>query len=214
MRVQELDQFCVGVPHDHARGIRCLEDNSGQPTFSEQCRQEVAQHQHHLAEDYRCALLQIPLSNIPCLRDWYSIISDMTTMPVRCGYRIPKTLPIFFLSTSLRSPGPGTNANIRHFPGTRTSMGRRLNSRLTDACESAVAELCSAVACTEEAPCGGVMLRCLTDKVDQIQEPACKNVRYSYHQAFQCGVHVALWSVWSGPNSCTGSMQSAIRVQD
>ena len=53
----------------------------------------------------------------------------------------------------------------------------RLNSRLAGACVAAVESLCSAVACPEEAPCGGAMLRCLTDKVGEIKEPDCRKVR-------------------------------------
>ena len=37
--------------------------------------------------------------------------------------------------------------------------------------------LCGEVECREQAPCGGAMLRCLTEKAEFIVVPECQHVR-------------------------------------
>lgn len=51
---QELKQWCADVPHDHARAIRCLQDNQDKPGFGQTCRTEMVAHEQHAATDYRC----------------------------------------------------------------------------------------------------------------------------------------------------------------
>jgi golgi apparatus protein 1 len=59
----------------------------------------------------------------------------------------------------------------------RTSQDYRLNFRLKKACEKDVSTLCADVCPAAENghPCGGLVLRCLTDKQDQIANGECKN---------------------------------------
>lgn len=47
------------MPHDHARAIRCLQDNQQRPTFGQACRDELVQHEEHAAVDYRCAVQSV-----------------------------------------------------------------------------------------------------------------------------------------------------------
>ena len=52
----------------------------------------------------------------------------------------------------------------------------RLNYRLSTACHGTITEKC-ADACTStsiEQPCGGTVLRCLSDKLDEITNEECK----------------------------------------
>ena len=52
----------------------------------------------------------------------------------------------------------------------------RLNYRLSEACHDVIASKC-ADACSSvsiEQPCGGTVLRCLTEKMDEIDNDNCK----------------------------------------
>ena len=53
---------------------------------------------------------------------------------------------------------------------------RRLNFRLANACHSTIASKCSDAcgAINLEQPCGGKVLRCLTEKIEEIQDEECK----------------------------------------
>ena len=53
--VQELQEWCGDVPHDHARAIRCLQDHQERPGFGQSCREELVHHEEHAASDYRRA---------------------------------------------------------------------------------------------------------------------------------------------------------------
>jgi hypothetical protein len=53
--LQELQEWCGDVPHDHARAIRCLQDHQERPGFGQPCREELVHHQEHAASDYRRA---------------------------------------------------------------------------------------------------------------------------------------------------------------
>ena len=53
---------------------------------------------------------------------------------------------------------------------------RRLNYRLSEACHDTITEKCADTCSTQgfEQPCGGTVLRCLTSKLDEITNEACK----------------------------------------
>ena len=56
-------------------------------------------------------------------------------------------------------------------------LSRRLDSRLEVQCRDTIKELCPGVRCAEDAPCGGTMLRCLTDRLANVTDGGCRQVR-------------------------------------
>lgn len=55
----------------------------------------------------------------------------------------------------------------------RMATDYRLNFRLNQACEADISQLCPAM-CAPGQPCGGVVLHCLTEKVDNITAADCR----------------------------------------
>ncbi|KAK9797745.1 hypothetical protein WJX73_005342 [Symbiochloris irregularis] len=49
----EIQKFCAGMEHGHARIIRCLQDNLEDESFSGECREEVTRDQIRSNQDYR-----------------------------------------------------------------------------------------------------------------------------------------------------------------
>jgi|UniRef100_A0A7S1X9L8 Golgi apparatus protein 1 len=49
----ELKRYCDGIPHGHARAIKCLEDNVDKPDMSEACQTEVRRFENRENQDYR-----------------------------------------------------------------------------------------------------------------------------------------------------------------
>lgn len=78
----EISNFCKGVPHGHARVIRCLQKNIDHADMSKECKDEVTRDMNRMAQDYRlnwrlnhaceadinqlCAGLCNPSSGQPC----------------------------------------------------------------------------------------------------------------------------------------------------
>ena len=56
----------------------------------------------------------------------------------------------------------------------RSSQDYRLNFKLAEACKTDTAELCPNK-CEASQACGGQVLRCLTDKSDDIKSKACRD---------------------------------------
>eukprot|EP01026_Neomeris_dumetosa_P014680 TRINITY_DN1539_c0_g1_i1.p1 TRINITY_DN1539_c0_g1~~TRINITY_DN1539_c0_g1_i1.p1 ORF type:complete len:468 (-),score=66.09 TRINITY_DN1539_c0_g1_i1:500-1903(-) len=101
----EIHKFCKGVPHGHARIIRCLQENMDKQGFGKECRVEVQKDVQRSSKDYR------------------------------------------------------------------------LNYRLYNACKSDKEKLCNDVCSDNEdvGSCGGRVLQCLTEKIDDIQQEDCQN---------------------------------------
>ena len=55
----EIQKFCAGMEHGHARIIRCLQDNLEDESFSGECREEVTRDQIRSNQDYRCVRQQL-----------------------------------------------------------------------------------------------------------------------------------------------------------
>lgn len=100
---REMSHFCRKIPHEHGKVIRCLQENEMHALFSEECRDELRQHDHHAAHDYR------------------------------------------------------------------------LKSRLKNLCSDVIHELCRTVNCPADGLCGGLMLQCLTNQVNNINNTGCRN---------------------------------------
>eukprot|EP00879_Flechtneria_rotunda_P000602 GHRR01000712.1.p1 GENE.GHRR01000712.1~~GHRR01000712.1.p1 ORF type:complete len:883 (+),score=207.41 GHRR01000712.1:2504-5152(+) len=49
----EISNFCKGVPHGHARIIRCLQKALEEEDMSPECKAEVMKDQNRMAQDYR-----------------------------------------------------------------------------------------------------------------------------------------------------------------
>lgn len=49
----EISHFCKGVPHGHARIIRCLQNSLEEQDMSAECKTEVMKDQNRMAQDYR-----------------------------------------------------------------------------------------------------------------------------------------------------------------
>ena len=60
--------------------------------------------------------------------------------------------------------------------GPEPALARRLNYRLNDACHDTITSKCGDACSSQgvEQPCGGTVLRCLTDKLDEITDEDCK----------------------------------------
>eukprot|EP00899_Mesostigma_viride_P006852 jgi/Mesvir1/16168/Mv08435-RA.1 len=50
---KDIDTFCKGVPHGHARVIQCLRDHVHEVDMATECKNEIKRDEQRAAEDYR-----------------------------------------------------------------------------------------------------------------------------------------------------------------
>ena len=89
---------------------------------------------------------------------------------------------LLFSSLSIiasRSAFPHPHRQVRQYE-VEAASDYRLNYRLAKACKADQAALCAGTCSAQDGQvCGGTVLRCLTDKRDQIKDEACqKEVLY------------------------------------
>ncbi len=51
----DIGRYCKGIPHGHARVIRCLQDHIDASEFEPGCKAEIQAHEQFVGADYRCA---------------------------------------------------------------------------------------------------------------------------------------------------------------
>jgi Golgi apparatus protein 1 len=158
----DRQDFCSGVPPGSARVIRCLQDK--REDLSYECRATLFDQEVNMAENID---FQFPMKkncstaidkfckNIPhgharvirCLQENL----DNAAMPEKCKVEVAEYTA-------------------------KTANDYRLNYRLSTACHDTITENC-ADACNSnsiEQPCGGTVLQCLSDKMEEITSEDCK----------------------------------------
>ncbi|KAI7844989.1 hypothetical protein COHA_001355 [Chlorella ohadii] len=158
---KDVKERCHGVAPGSARVIACLQEQREQ--LSPQCASRLFQHEVRLAEDidFKYPLRQACVVEIELLcRD----VPHGHARVVRC---LQDNIESEEMSDECR-------AEVKK-DELKAGTDFRLNVRLTKACTADVQRLCkdAAKAC-EGRVCGGVVLECLQDKLDQVQAEDCR----------------------------------------
>lgn len=98
----------------------------------------------------------------------------------------------------------------------RAATDYRLNWRLKRACEADIGRLCAGLCpAGGSAPCGGLVLQCLTERADNVTSPECQEVRAAggFGLVFLGSVFLGFWALLFGfltpANGCRGHHDSA-----
>lgn len=156
-------QFCSGVPPGSARVIRCLQDS--RQDLSAQCSAQLFDEEVDMAESID---FQIPMKTA-CRREISSFCKDVPHGHARVIRCLQDNLKADNFTQSCK-------AEVQRYEQT-ASTDYRLNYRLTQACGEVLKEMCINVCPDEEnmdKACGGTVLRCLADKIDDINDDTCK----------------------------------------
>ena len=161
-------RLCASVPPGSAAVIRCLQDSRSKLTPD--CGAVLFDSEVRMAESID---FQAPLATA-CAGELKTLCPDV---PHTAAAALRCLQDVSLENKAGMSPacGEAVAAGVR-----RAATDYRLNFRLAAACAPAVASLCAG-ACApaggppmrEGEPCGGTVLRCLQDKVEDIKEPEC-----------------------------------------
>ncbi|CAK0736969.1 hypothetical protein CVIRNUC_000833 [Coccomyxa viridis] len=159
---EDRQEFCANVPPGSARVIRCLQDRRQELSY--ECKATLFDQEVRMAENID---FQFPMKKA-CSQDIQAFCKDVQhghAKIIRC------------LEENLEQPtfNATCKAEIqKHAANAATDY--RLNYRLSIACHDTIMNKC-ADACTStsiDQPCGGTVLRCLTEKLDEITDAECK----------------------------------------
>ncbi|CAL5218414.1 g90 [Coccomyxa viridis] len=159
---EDRQEFCANVPPGSARVIRCLQDRRQELSY--ECKATLFDQEVRMAENID---FQFPMKKA-CSQDIQAFCKDVQhghAKVIRC------------LEDNLEQPtfNATCKAEIqKHAANSATDY--RLNYRLSIACHDTIMNKC-ADACTStsiDQPCGGTVLRCLTEKLDEITDAECK----------------------------------------
>ncbi|KAG1656262.1 hypothetical protein FOA52_011910 [Chlamydomonas sp. UWO 241] len=164
---EDRQKFCGKVPPGSARVIRCLTRKRG--ALSPVCRATLFDEEVRFSENID---FQAPMK-AACVTEIDTYCKDV---PHGAG-RVIRCLQD---AKGEKDFGKACKAEVEEYEA-EISKDYRLNYRLRTACEKDVAALCPTTCTSTDGQnvCGGKVLRCLTDKIDEIKEEACtKEVTY------------------------------------
>ncbi|KAK9867536.1 hypothetical protein WJX84_008718 [Apatococcus fuscideae] len=155
-------QFCGNTPPGSARVIRCLQDRREQ--LSTDCKATLFDQEVRMAEsiDFQ---YKTKKACSPEIKRFCPGMPGGHARVIRC---LQDHLSEAQFSTGCRSEVQRQQQN--------SATDYRLNFRLANACHTTIASKCSDAcgAINLEQPCGGKVLRCLTDKLEEITDEECK----------------------------------------
>lgn len=161
---QDRQLYCSGVAAGSARVIRCLQDR--RQDLTAQCSAELFDEEVGMAEsiDFQIRMKTTCKAEI---KTFCRNVPHGHARVIRC------------LQDNLKADNftKGCQAEVQKYEQT-ASTDYRLNFRLTQACDQVLKEVCTEVCMEEEhvdKACGGTVLRCLADKIEDITDEACKS---------------------------------------
>ncbi|DBA68142.1 TPA: hypothetical protein ACH3X2_013949 [Trebouxia sp. C0005] len=150
----DREQFCSTTQQGSARVIRCLQD--ARSSLSKECQASLFDQEVKMAEDID---FKFPLKRA-CTFEIQTYCADVEhghANVIRCLQNNTEALD---MSTECKEAIQGDQA--------RSSQDYRLNFKLAEACKRDTDSLCPNM-CQAHQACGGQVLRCLTEKNDQIE---------------------------------------------
>ncbi|GFR46876.1 hypothetical protein Agub_g8517 [Astrephomene gubernaculifera] len=158
---EDRQRICADVPPGSARVIRCLE--SGRDRLSPECRATLFDEEVRFSENID---FQFPMK-MACAKELQLYCKDVPhgeARAIRC-LQDNKDESDF---------GKECRKQVEQYEQEAAS-DYRLNHRLNKACADDISLLCSSVCSAEGgSPCGGTVLRCLTERQEDIKNSACK----------------------------------------
>lgn len=163
---EDRQRLCANVPPGSARVIRCLTTNRDK--LSAVCRTTMFDAEVRFSENID---FQYPMKTA-CVKELQMFCKDVPhgeARAIRC-LQEHKDDPDF---------GKECRSQVQEYEA-QASSDYRLNYRLAKACKADIGDLCSDVCSSDDGTmCGGTVLRCLTDKKEDIKSEACqKEVLY------------------------------------
>lgn len=159
---EDRQKLCSNIPPGSARVIRCLTTNRDR--LSANCRAVLFDEEVRFSENID---FQYPMKKA-CSREIDTYCKDVPhghARVIRCLQD----------NKSKKDFGKECRAEIKNYEQ-QASQDYRLNYRLSAACAKDVDELCKSSCKAEEGQvCGGSILRCLTERKDEIKSEACQN---------------------------------------
>lgn len=158
---EDRTNFCSNVPPGSAGVIRCLQDQ--RESLSYECRATLFDQEVRMSENID---FQYPMKKV-CKAELEKFCADVPVGHARAIKCLEESLDKSGMSKACMK-------EVRRFEN-RENEDYRLNYRLSHACELEIDMMC-ANACNPmmgEA-CGGQVLRCLSDKQDDIKNEECK----------------------------------------
>ncbi|KAK9821811.1 hypothetical protein WJX81_008502 [Elliptochloris bilobata] len=159
---EDRQEFCANVPPGSARVIRCLQDRRSDLSY--ECKATLFDQEVRMAENID---FQFPMKK-SCNADIDRFCKDVQhghAKTIRC---LQDNLADPAMSATCKTE---VEKHVQH-----AAQDYRLNYRLSISCHDTIVDKC-ADACTStsiEQPCGGTVLRCLTEKMEDITDAECK----------------------------------------
>ncbi|KAI3428234.1 hypothetical protein D9Q98_006614 [Chlorella vulgaris] len=183
----ELDLFCGGVPHGHARAVRCLHDNLEDPEMSLECRDEIQQDDFATSMNYR---LNYRLRGA-CAADVTSLCAEAKAL---CASEKQCQGGVLDCLRSKQDEIKGEECRNEVFSALQMQVADIRNDPQTEAaCAKDAPKLCPRVR-----PYRGLMHACLQRNMDKLS-PKCREreVQLSILQAGDVRLQPALVAVCS-----------------
>ncbi|GFR44890.1 hypothetical protein Agub_g6234 [Astrephomene gubernaculifera] len=166
---EDRQKFCANVPPGSARVIRCL--SNSRDNLSPVCRATLFDEEVRFSENID---FQYPMKTA-CVKEIDRFCKDI---PHGSG-RVIRCLQD---NKAQKEFGKACAEEIKAYEA-EISKDYRFNFRLKKACQKDVEKLCPGLCQTNDgSPCGGKVLRCLTDKIDDIGDEGCKKEVYYYEK--------------------------------
>ncbi|GIL97843.1 hypothetical protein Vretimale_3387, partial [Volvox reticuliferus] len=166
---EDRQKFCEDVPPGSARVIRCLSTNRDR--LSPVCRATLFDEEVRFSENID---FQYPMK-AACVKEIERFCKDIphgSARVIRCLQD----------NKSEKDFGKACNDEVSAYEA-EISKDYRFNYRLHKACQKEVDKLCPGLCQTNDgSPCGGKVLRCLTDKIEDIGDESCKKEVYYYEK--------------------------------
>eukprot|EP01025_Chloroclados_australasicus_P015793 TRINITY_DN17633_c0_g1_i1.p1 TRINITY_DN17633_c0_g1~~TRINITY_DN17633_c0_g1_i1.p1 ORF type:complete len:858 (-),score=130.26 TRINITY_DN17633_c0_g1_i1:623-3196(-) len=160
---EDRDKLCGNIPAGSAGVITCLQDHRKE--LSDICKATLFDQEVLMAEDidFKYPMKQ---SCEPEIQKFCKSVPHGHARIIRC------------LQENMDKEGFGAECRQQVLKDQqRSSQDYRLNFRLQNACEKDRQALCADV-CNEDqgnTACGGRVLQCLTDKIDDVKQEDCQN---------------------------------------
>lgn len=155
----DKESHCKDIDPGSARVIRCLQDSRSD--LSSHCREALFDHERTIAEDID---FQFPMQQA-CAREIKSMCSTVKHGHARVIRCLQKQVDSDEMSSECWEE---VRRNMHHM-----AQDYRLNVRLKKACSADIPILCDI--CSNQDSCGGKVLHCLQDKMEQIGSSDCKD---------------------------------------